>query len=202
MRIVRADALGQDILDTRHLDHGANAAAGNDAGAVRSRLENHVARAIAADHFKRNGAVHDRHADQVFLGLLQTFADRFRHFLRLTHAVTDYGTAVAHDDESTEAETPSALHHLGHPADVNDFFLKVQSLRVDPFQRHLSSKILRLEFQSAFAGAVGYRLNAPVKEKAIAVENNPVDVFFLTHFCQCQPDLLGGYDALAGFVSL
>ena len=49
VRVVRAEALGQDVLDAGRLDDGADRAAGDDAGAVRGRLEQHAAGAEAAE---------------------------------------------------------------------------------------------------------------------------------------------------------
>src|SRR3954454_539182 len=49
VRVVRSEALREDVLDAGRLDHGADGAAGDDAGAVRGRLEQHAAGAEAAE---------------------------------------------------------------------------------------------------------------------------------------------------------
>src|SRR5262249_19357971 len=50
VRVSRSDALGEDVLDPRDFQHGADRAAGDDAGAGRRRAEEDAARAEHADH--------------------------------------------------------------------------------------------------------------------------------------------------------
>ena len=43
-RVLRAEALGEDVVDARELEHGAHAAAGDDAGTGGGGLEHHAGR--------------------------------------------------------------------------------------------------------------------------------------------------------------
>src|SRR5262249_27397166 len=61
-----------------------------------------------------------RHLDQVALGRLGGLADRLWHLARLAVAEADAALLVADDDKRSKAETPSALHHLGHAIDVHE----------------------------------------------------------------------------------
>src|SRR6478672_10627028 len=45
-RIARTDGLGQNVLDADHFEHGAHRAAGDDAGAFRSRLHEDARRTV------------------------------------------------------------------------------------------------------------------------------------------------------------
>ena len=126
---------------------------------------------IPANHLEGDGSFHDRNANQVFLGLLQALSYRFRHFVRFAHSVTDNGVAITHHDQRAEAESPAALDDFGHPADVNHFLLKLQTLRINPFQREPRFMML-LKLQSAFTSTIGNGLDSPMKEKPVAIEDN------------------------------
>ena len=54
VRVGRSERLGQHVLNAARLDHGAHRAAGDDAGAVRRRLEQHLPGAEAAEHRVRH----------------------------------------------------------------------------------------------------------------------------------------------------
>ena len=57
VRVVRAEALGQHVAHARDLDDRAHAAAGDHAGAVAGRAQQHVAGAVAAVDVERDRAV-------------------------------------------------------------------------------------------------------------------------------------------------
>src|SRR5262249_38361966 len=54
------------------------------------------------------------------LGGFRRLADRLRHLARLAMAEADPALLVADDHQRGEAETASALHHLGHTVDVDE----------------------------------------------------------------------------------
>src|SRR5665213_3097143 len=67
MGIGGSERLGHDVRDAAGLDDRAHGAAGDDAGAVRRRLQQHGARAELADDAVRNRVARDRHAHQILL---------------------------------------------------------------------------------------------------------------------------------------
>ena len=81
--IARAERLGEHVADARRFDDGTHAAAGDDAGAGRSRAEQHAAAAVLADDFMRDGVVAHGDLDHGFLGRLGSLANRFADFVRL-----------------------------------------------------------------------------------------------------------------------
>ena len=86
----------------------------------RRRAHEHLAGAVTAEHVvMQRAAFAQRHADELALGGVGRLADRFRHFARLAVAETDAALLIADDDERGKAETPAALHHLGHAVDVD-----------------------------------------------------------------------------------
>jgi hypothetical protein len=124
VRVIRAKALGQDVLNPGGLNHGANSTTCNDASAVGSWLQNHVPCAESSGHFEGDGSVHDRNPNEIFFGLFQTLANSFRHFVGFAHSAANHGVVVADHDQGAEAEPTATLDHFSHPANVNDFFLE------------------------------------------------------------------------------
>src|SRR4029077_10157371 len=127
------------ILNAEGLEHRAHRAAGDDAGAGRRRAQDHSARAMLAGHVVMQGApLAERHLDQVPLGRLGGLADRLGHLAGLAVAEADAALLVADDDERGEAETPSALHHLGHAIDmhelVDEFAVALAIIAVSSFR--------------------------------------------------------------------
>src|SRR6476660_2470294 len=104
-----------------------------------------------------------RHLDQVPLGSLGRLADRLRHLARLAVAEADAALLVADDDERGEAETPSALHHLGHAIDVHELVdelaVALAIIAVSSFRASAAFAIRHtvgpLEVQSCLAGSIG-----------------------------------------------
>ena len=129
----RSERLGQHVLDAARLDDRADRAAGDDAGAVRRRLEQHLPGAEAPEHRVRHRRPLERHADERLLRRLDALLDRRGHFLRLADAEADDAVAVADDDQRAEAQVLAALDDLGDAADVHDRVLQVQLRGVDLF---------------------------------------------------------------------
>src|SRR5262249_23281441 len=67
VRIVGAERLGQDVLDARRLQHGADRAARDDARALRGRAQEHPRRAVVTRDLEGNGRVLEGHEDQILL---------------------------------------------------------------------------------------------------------------------------------------
>ncbi len=86
-----------------------------------ARAHDHLARAVTSGGLvMERAAILERDADHVALGRFGRLADRFGHFARLAMTVADAAALIAHHDEGSEAETPTALHHLGDAVDVHE----------------------------------------------------------------------------------
>src|SRR5919201_1359505 len=133
VRVRRSERLREDVGDAGRLHDGADGAAGDDAGAVGRRFQQHAPRSEAAGDRVRNRRSLQRHADEILLRRLDTFLDRRWHFLRLADAEADDAVAVADDDERAEAQVLAALDDLGDPVDRDDGVLDVELRGIDPF---------------------------------------------------------------------
>src|SRR5262249_59702138 len=119
-RVVRAEALGQHVVDAGALQHGAHRATGDHTGTGGSRLEQDDARGLLALDRVRDGALDTGDLEEVLLGLLNTLGDGGRHLLGLAVADTDGAVTVAHHDQRGEAEATTTLHYLGDAVDRDD----------------------------------------------------------------------------------
>ena len=132
----RAEALGEDVVDARRLDDGANRAAGDDARSRRGRAEEAPCRRRSG-RTTRAGSVDavERHLEHVLARLIVALADGLGHLVGLAEADADVTRLVADDDERREAEAPAALDDLGHAVDVDDALLEL--FFVDLIERHV-----------------------------------------------------------------
>src|SRR5256886_2341701 len=113
----RAEALGEDVGDAHHLEHGAHRPAGDDARALVSRLHQHTRGAPAPGHGVMQRAVLQLYLEKLAPRLLHRLLHGHRHLARLALAHADAAVAVADHGERREAEHSAALHHLGDAVD-------------------------------------------------------------------------------------
>ena len=132
--------LGQDVADPRRLDDGADGAAGDDAGPLGGRLEQHPRGGILLADLVRDRGPDHRDAHDVLLGILDALADGLGHVTGLAQADADVAVAVAHDDHRREREAPAALVHLGDAIDLDDALLERELVGVDAGHRVSSQK--------------------------------------------------------------
>src|ERR1700688_673870 len=132
VRITRPEPLGQDIADSRQLDHRAHAARRDYPGALSRRTQHDPAGAETSDHLMRYGPVLNRHPDQTFLGAIDTLANRLRHFVGLAETEADQSVVISRDDQCAEAEAPSTLHDFRDAVDMDDLLFDLEALRIDP----------------------------------------------------------------------
>ena len=109
------------------LEHRAHAAAGDDAGAGRRRLEEDAAGAEAAGRLVGDRRAVLGHAEERLLRRLDALLDRERDLVGLAVADADDVALVADDDQRREREAASALDDLGDAVDLDDALLEVES---------------------------------------------------------------------------
>src|SRR5262249_27700237 len=114
------------VLHARDLEHRAHAGAGDDAGAGRRRLEQHLAGAEATrDHVRDRAALRHRNREHVLLRGLARLADRVRDFVRLAGAAADAPVLVAERPDRVEREPPPALAPLRAAVDLDPALLEL-----------------------------------------------------------------------------
>src|SRR5574341_688784 len=117
VRVVRAQALGEDVAHARTLEHRAHRAARDHPGPRRGGLQQHAPRPVVAHDLMRDRAAGKRHRRHLAPGGFHRLAHRLADFVRLARGDADVPLPVAHGDERVEAEPPAALHHLGDAVD-------------------------------------------------------------------------------------
>src|SRR5258708_2660778 len=115
--VLGAHRLGEDVVDARGLEDGADAAAGDQAGAVGGGTEEHLAAVVFAEDLVRDGAALELDGDHALLGGLGGFLDGVGDLVGLAVADADHALAVADDGKRGEAEAPAALDDLGAAVD-------------------------------------------------------------------------------------
>src|SRR6478609_10717623 len=170
-RVRRSVDLGEDVADPGRLDDGADRATGDDAGALRRRLEHHPrGREHDPDLVGDRRADH-RDPDQVLLRVLDALADRLGHLAGLAEPGADVARAVTDDDDRGEAEAAAALDDLRDAVDLDDALLERELVGVDAC--HVSSS--RSELEAGFTGGIGERLDPPVVPEPGSIEDDALD---------------------------
>ena len=134
-RVLRAEALGEDVVDPGQLEHRAHAAAGDDAGTGRGGLEQHAAGAEDAGRLVGDRRAVLGHPEEVLLRALDALLDRHRDLVGLAVADADDALLVAHHDQRGEREAPAALDDLGDAVDLDDALLEVEAGGADWIDR-------------------------------------------------------------------
>ena len=109
---VGTQALGTDIADACNFHYRTNRAAGDNTSTAGSRFHQHAACAERTDYFVRNGRSFQGNVDQIFLGVLNSFADRVRNLGGLTQSKADSAVAVADDNQRGEFEDTAAFNRF------------------------------------------------------------------------------------------
>src|SRR5690554_7590071 len=199
MRIIRAEALGQDILDAHGLQDRANRATCDNPGTRAGRLEQDASGAMLADHRERDRSTLDkRNLDHGFGRRLLALGDRRGNFVGLAVTDTDLSVGIADHDERAEAESTTAFDDLRDTINIDDV---VDQIWV-AFLSTVSHNDTFLEFQPAFTRAIRHGRNAPVIDETVPVEYDFVDPFLLNPLGQDFSDLAGLLDLLHVLIAL
>ena len=124
--VAGAERLGEEVLDTRRFDHGAHAAAGDEAGSGRSGAQEDASAAELAHDFVGNRVVPERNGFEMFAGRIGGFADGFGDFVGLAETDAYLALAIPDDEERAEAESATAFDDFGASVDEDDFFEQVR----------------------------------------------------------------------------
>src|SRR5579864_4036823 len=206
----RSERLRQHVVNAGRLDDRPHRAAGDDAGAVGRRLQEHRASPEVAEHGMGNRRAPHRHPHQGLLRRLNRLLDRRRHFLRLADAEADHAAAVPDHDERAEAQILAALDDLRDTADVDDRVLQLELSGVDSLT-HMRHIIPRgpaprrpgrpSELQPRFAGRVGDRSHATVIEISAPIEDDARNALLLQPLRDDLPDRLGAGEIAAAHLA-
>src|SRR5437868_2424101 len=85
-RVRRAERLREHVADAAELEHGADAAAGDDARTGRGRTQQDAGGAERAERLVRDRLAVLRHGEEILLGVVDGLRDREWHLARLSVA--------------------------------------------------------------------------------------------------------------------
>src|SRR5258708_38568325 len=157
--------LGENVVDARGLEDGADAAAGDEAGAVGGGTEEHLAAIVFAEDLVRDGAALELHGDHALFGGLGGLLDGVGDLVGLAVADADAALAVTDDGEGGEAEAAAALHDLGAAVDEDDLLEHAGLTRIIAGAGKrpvIVSHGRGLELQATLAGGFGKGFDATV----------------------------------------
>src|SRR6266700_4479760 len=112
VRVLRAERLGQYILEADGFENRADGFAGDDSRSGRGWAQQNVRAAKAPGDLVRNRAVAEGDAHHGRASDFAAFADRIGHFPGLAQSDADAPTLVAHHHQRAETEAASALDHF------------------------------------------------------------------------------------------
>src|SRR5207253_9381290 len=104
---------------------------GDDPGAGHRRFEHDVLGPKMAEDLMRNRAVLDRDPNQVLLGVLDGFRDRFGYFGSFPFADPDPSLLIPHNDQGGKIEPLAHFDNLRHTINENNLILEIQFVGIN-----------------------------------------------------------------------
>src|SRR5216684_4304902 len=135
-RVLRAERLGQYILEPDGFEDRPDGFAGDHSRSGRGRTQQNMRAAKAPGDLVRNGAVAEGDAHHGRAGDFAAFANRIGHFAGLAQSDADPPMLVAHHHQRAETEAASALDNFGRAIDEHDLlrqFGRGHAVRRDKF---------------------------------------------------------------------
>src|SRR5688572_13583417 len=120
VRIRGPQALRENVLDARALQHRAHRTAGDYTGAWRRWLHEYPPRAMLAHDLVRNRSSGQRYTDAVPTRSIDRLANGLGHFVRLPGGDADLALPVANGHESVEGESAATRYDLGDTIERDD----------------------------------------------------------------------------------
>jgi hypothetical protein len=122
VRVVRANGLGQNVMDAGGFHDGTHGAASDDAGTGGSGLQQNLSCPEIADDLIRDGAVKKFDLLHALAGSVGGLLDRIGYLVGFAEAEANRPLAVTHDDQGAETESTATLHNFGDAIEI-DYFL-------------------------------------------------------------------------------
>jgi len=72
-----------------------------------------------------NGAIFDRHANELLLGMFDGLGNGFGNLRRFAFADPDPPLLITHNHQRGEIKPLSTFHHFGHTVDKNDLVFQI-----------------------------------------------------------------------------
>ena len=129
-RVRRAEALREHVAHAAELEHGAHAAARDDAGSFRCGAQHDPRRIELPERLVRDRRAVLGDREHVLLRVLDGLRDGERNLARLAVTDADAIDLVADDDERREREPPAALDDLGDAVDLDHALLELACICV------------------------------------------------------------------------
>jgi|SRR3989339_290189 len=125
MRIMRADTLGQNIMNPRRFKHGADSPAGNNTSSFHCRLQHYISSAKFPKNFVRYAHVGYGNTFHILTSLLNSLPDCLRNLIGFAKTATDFSFPITDNHNGAETETTSTLDYFCSSVDMNDLFNKL-----------------------------------------------------------------------------
>ena len=129
-RVSAAPDFGHDVLDAGEFHHGADGAAGDDAGAGLGGLEHHDGADVFGEDVVWDSAAVAGDFDDVFAGVGGAFADGVGDCVGFAHADADVSVHIAHDYHCVKAEVSAALDDFGDSGYFDDALCELRVVMV------------------------------------------------------------------------
>src|SRR5690349_1484638 len=96
-------------MNTGTFKHSAHTTPRNDTGTGSGWFDQHLCCTLFRPLIMRNGSMHYRYLDEIFLCIFNTFCDRFLYFLGFSQSMTNHTVLIAHNDKGRKAECTTTL---------------------------------------------------------------------------------------------
>ena len=117
MGIRRTLALGKNILNTDALEDGTHSATSDNTGTRGCGFQKDLRATILTHLLMRNGSLKNRNADEVLLGIINTFLNCSLNFFCLAKAITDHAIFISNNDDGSKSKGATTFSDLSHPID-------------------------------------------------------------------------------------
>src|SRR5215217_8716615 len=119
------EALREDVADARELEHGADAAPGDDAGSLARRPQQHARGVGTAEHLVRDGRALLGHLEEVLLRVVDGLRDGERDLAGLAVPDAHAADLVPDHHERGEREAPASFDDLRDTVDLDHALLQL-----------------------------------------------------------------------------
>lgn len=166
--------LGEDVLHTGTLEHGAHGTTGLESGTFGCGFDENLRTAELGNLLVGNGALENGNLDEILLGGLYTLGNGSLNFACLTKSVTDRTVAVTDNHDSCEREGTTTFGNFRYTVESDQTVLQLNIVGILYFN-HIQKPLLGLKFEATLACCVSQSLHAAVIKVTVTVENSLSD---------------------------